>query len=631
MKHLTQRVAWHDQAWNGTVCAAPSENSFCIALDRIHKERVDDYEEGIALERFDELDSNDLPPCRAEGGAFMSPRPWTRTVTHPYQENKNAQATHGHLRPTEVTVPAHATFAIPFDWLRREAQDDIAAASPDRLPEDQEPPFPTAWVFGRNRQRRLLDMFFAPIVPGGSLVFYYTKEGQPISDAISRLVVGVGLVTHVAPTLEYESVGSKATPPIWEHLVHHSIRADGSDGFLLPYHAYLDPTGDAKEDARRRELLREVAVTPDPAHTKTFSYFSEHASPDVALSTLVRCLEAVRAIRRHRVAEGSWEAREEWLNEQIARTWRDRGAFPGLGSALEALGLRLGTALSLELIAGGHVDSAADPWPVVDAILRGEHDPPQPAYRGDIEAVRPTWAKLTEERRSLIELLSRFAVSPKQAKRWFEVKHRNAATSEPLTDRQIIENPYRIAECDLGTLFEPAVGVGVIDRGLFPDDTVAVACPVPEPSRTESASDFRRVRAAAVTCLRRAADDGDSLLSAVEVLTRFERLDLAKPCVVPLDWFPGHEEFLAGVIRRVEVEVPASDGPTMLAVLQLEQHARTEQKLGKLLLKASRPSSGQHRRGLAQTAHRGDRCQRRRSGRRRHTPRGRPRRPARRA
>lgn len=590
MRHLTQRVAWHDQAWNGTVCAAPGENSFCIALDRIHEERDDSYEESIASELFEDLDPLDQPPCCAEGGVFMSSRPWTRAIKHPYQELKNAEATHGHLRVTNVTVPAHATFAIPFARMLRDAQSQIADATPDRLPEDQEPPFPTRWVFGRNRQKKLLDMFFDPIVPDRSLVFYYTKEGQPISDDITRLIVGVGQVTKVAPTLEYDSVGSKATPPVWEHLVHHSIRPDRAEGFLLPYHVYLEPTGDEREDARRRDLVREIAVTPDPEHTRVFSYFSEHAAADVALSTLVRCLDAVGAIRRHGIAEGPWQAREEWLNEQIARTWRDRGAFPGLGSALEALGLRLGTALSLELIASGRIDSESDPWPVVDALLRGEAQPPQSAYAADIEAVKPTWAKLTDERRALIELLSRFALSPTQAERWFEVRLRNAATTQPLTDRQILENPYRISESELGSSDEPAAGIGVIDRGLFPDDTIAAACPVPELSRVESTADPRRVRAAAVACLRRAADDGDSLLSAVEVLSRIERLDLQRPGIVPLDWFAGHEEFLAGVIRRLDTEVPSFDGPQTVAALQLEQHAKTEEKLGKLLLKrAARP------------------------------------------
>ena len=50
-----------------------------------------------------------------------------------------------------------------------------------------------------------------------------------------------------------------------------------------------------------------------------------------------------------------------------------------------------------------------------------------------------------------------------QARRWFEVARRNAATTETLSDREILDNPYRIAESDLGTLEEPAVSVGMVD------------------------------------------------------------------------------------------------------------------------------------------------------------------------
>jgi hypothetical protein len=32
VQHLTVRVAWHDRAWDGTVCDHPSENGFCLAL-----------------------------------------------------------------------------------------------------------------------------------------------------------------------------------------------------------------------------------------------------------------------------------------------------------------------------------------------------------------------------------------------------------------------------------------------------------------------------------------------------------------------------------------------------------------------------------------------------------------------
>ncbi len=375
MRHLTLRVAWHDRAWDGAVCHRPSNNAFCLALDRVRERRNDAYEDGVAGRHWADLDGNSQPPCRDEAAAFMTAREWTRVLRHPYQQIRETQETHGHLNPTAVKVPPYATFCVPFAWMTHRSQGEISERLPNRLPEDREPPFPTNWVFGRQRQEALLKTFFDALTPSESLVFFYTKEGQPISDSINRLVVGVGRLTKIGPMLEYDSEGSKATYPAWDRLVHHSIRADGADGFLLPYHAYLAPTGDPDEDARRVELLREIAVVPESGHVRVFSYFSEHASPDVALSTLMRCLDSVRRIRRHGIAEGPWHLREEWLNEQIARTWIDRGAFPGLGAALEALGMRLGTALALELIAGGHVASDADPWPVVDALLRGEADP----------------------------------------------------------------------------------------------------------------------------------------------------------------------------------------------------------------------------------------------------------------
>src|SRR5262249_30868807 len=151
----------------------------------------------------------------------------------------------------------------------------------------------------------------------------------------------------------------------------HSIRPDGYDGFLLPYHDYLALTGDPDEDARRQTLLAEIAVSVESAHIRAFSYAAEQTSSDVALSALVRCLEAVRKVRQHGIARGDWGRHETWLNSQIAHAWKDRGAFPGLGSVLEALKLRLGTALTLDLVQEGILSADDDPWQVIDALFAG--------------------------------------------------------------------------------------------------------------------------------------------------------------------------------------------------------------------------------------------------------------------
>lgn len=70
--HLTARVAWHDAGWNGSVCRAPSCNTFCTSLDRIREERNDASEDALAGQRWSALASEQLPPCKAESGAFMN-------------------------------------------------------------------------------------------------------------------------------------------------------------------------------------------------------------------------------------------------------------------------------------------------------------------------------------------------------------------------------------------------------------------------------------------------------------------------------------------------------------------------------------------------------------------------------
>ncbi|HRI92280.1 MAG TPA: AAA family ATPase [Accumulibacter sp.] len=589
MFHLTARVAWHDFRWNGTVCRKPSCNSFCAALDRIREERDDAREDALAGKRWCALNPDELPACKAESGAFMNEDEWSRRFVHPYAGIKKAEETHGHLKPTLVKVPSYATFVVPFAWMLRSEQKAIDERLPIPLPPDEDSPFASPWVFGRERQEAILKLFSSRLTPERSLVFFYCKEGQPLGDTISRLVMGVGRIATLAPPMAYDVTKKKPTHLMWDLLVRHTIRPDGEDGFLLPYHDYLEPTGDAAEDARREQLLREIAVPADPAHVRVFSYAAELAPADIALSTLVRCLESVRKIREHGIAKGPWERREEWLNQQIAQAWQDRGPFPGLGPALEALGMRLGTALALELRSSEMVKADADPWPTVDAILRGKQKPPQPAYADDLKAIRETWTSLADERRALLKLLSRFALTSAQALRWFDPKERVKGTAAKVSDEEILANPYRMSEVDLGDWNDSPVSVGLIDRGLLPDATVAAKHPVPEPSKVGSPNDARRLRAALVAVLRESSENGDALLSVSEALQRVGSLDLVHPCVIGSDWPSTNRSVLSGVIELVDV---AGTGATSTAALQLTELKGREDRLRSVLGKrAGKPAA----------------------------------------
>lgn len=267
LAHLTIRVAWHDTKWNGTVCAQPSLNSFCSALRRIREGKKPD-EDNLARRSFDTLSTDQLPPCKAESGFFMSPRPWVREFDHPYRENKNCANTHSNLKKRLLTVPAYSAIAVPFKWMLRRSQKDIERRWPKLLAIDTPPPFASPWIFGRQRQEVILDMVFGKLSEGRSLAIFYTKEGHPLGEGIRRLIVGVGRITKVGKRENYDTSDGPTGYPLWDRVISHSIRPDDADGFLLPYHEYLAPTGEPAEDARRLELVREIAVLPPTAHTE---------------------------------------------------------------------------------------------------------------------------------------------------------------------------------------------------------------------------------------------------------------------------------------------------------------------------------------------------------------------------
>jgi hypothetical protein len=583
VRHLTVRVPWHDSRWTETICSLPSRNAYCVDLDRIRADRNDAAEDSLRGRSLADLNDGRHPPCVAEAGQFMAGRKWTRTLKHPYAGISAAAATHGHLAPTRVEVPVRSTFAVPYWWMLRSNQDQIAQRLADPLPPDVEPtPFPTAWVFAPDRQRVLLEHVFGQVQENTSLAIFYTKSGHPLDEKHSRLVIGVGTITALSPQIDYAAHASGAAQPMWDRLFSHSITVDGADGVLLPYHDYLAPTGDPSTETRRRTLVEEIAVDVEANHLRAFSYGSELAGPDIALTVLVRLLEAVRKIREHGIAAGPWEAREEWLNARIAEQWRVRGAYPGLGAALEGMGLRLGSSLVRELHADGTLRPDADPWPVITALLEGRRQAPRQAYSADLAAAGRIWSAMPAVRRQFIDLLSRLDISTAAATRWLGYD-RDSFTRTPVSDVQLLANPYRLAELDLGAGGEgewrdAPITVGTVDRGMH-GDTVAPTPPPITPPVADSL-DPRRVRAALVSVLRASAQEGDTLLAEADAAVRVADLDLAHDLVIPPYLLDGTPDLDVELHRS---STPDRDG-VAVPTIQLADRRHAAERISKMLL-----------------------------------------------
>lgn len=542
-RHISVRVPWHDATWDGTVCRDPEANCHCIEYENISKGRDVAVEITQRNMRFSEIATPQLPPCAKESGGFLAVDEWEASHSHPYRDWQ--KATHGHLDLTTRRVGPYTALAIPFRWLDRTNLDDFTQPRIlDPLPEDDSPAsYTSTWVFRPHVQEAILDGFFEPVKQDESLVFFYTKSRQPLFEGISRLVVGIGLVKSIEPTCYYQNTTKPdaAKHPIWERGVEHTLRPAGIGGFLVPYHEYLAPTGDADLDLERRTKARELMIVPEDAHIVQFSYRTEHVSDDAAVSALTQAIRVVDLVREHGIAKGNWVACAQWLNEQLARAWTLRGEHPGLGPVLQAAGLPM--AISLV----HHLDSVdpnfqQDPWRAVSRVLDGAVPPPHARFAQEIDAFAKEWLHLTNspERTRLARTLSRLALNIDQARRWWSQGSRLETTGIHIDDSKVISNPYVLSEYDKGTRDSDSVTFATVDRSVVGDTASA---------SNVSGNDPRRFRAAVVAVLRDAEADGDTLLSIDEVRRGATELPVAAPVEIGEDWIVAHADELNGLVN----------------------------------------------------------------------------------
>ena len=555
LHHVTVRVPWHDAGWTGSVCTQPLDNTSCLILPRIGEGRRDDVELRHAGKRFDQLASDVLPPCVSERVSFMAPFPLVKMKTHPYADIY--PETHGHFASTRFDHPPYSAACVPFRWMLRANvegnENQIGLADrlrlgwrPEREPDIRNrrgKPVETAWIQERDNQLALLDTFFGALRPDESLCFFYAKR-TPLSEQSRRVIVGVGRVLRIGAATEYaNSENGPLRCVLWERNVVHSVRPGYADGFLFPYQEALAL---AAQDGVDPEEF--VAFAPDE-HFNAYSYGSEHLTHDGAVASLVTCAAALHRIKKR--IDGPWDLALGWIDTQLNRLWKARGAFPGLGSALSAFGyewgFQHGSLLAYEIEIMRERLGEADPWRILDAVMETPSRLDDPIAKLLTPSLRKGWTRLAPERRALLQLLSRCTVSEEQALRVYDTTARKDAGIET-TAAELLANPYLLFEQDRRS--PDAITFGAVDRGLFPDDIVRERFPVPEPSHVGDPADRRRVRALAVDLLEEAAGEGHTLLPRSWIIRRARERMLQPPCPLGENVLDATEERFAPVIDR---------------------------------------------------------------------------------
>jgi ATP-dependent exoDNAse (exonuclease V) alpha subunit len=484
----------------------------------------------------------------------MAPFELQRTMRHPYAET--SPETHGHFLPTPFVQPQYSAACVPFRWmLRKNVEGDPNSNEPglaERLRIDWDPErepdleFKTAWVQERDNQLTLLDTFFGALRAKESLCFFYAKR-TPLSEQSRRVIVGVGRVLSVGQPTEYKY--NVKTPPLrcalWERNVGHSIRPGFADGFLFPYQE-LSALATRGEIATPEEF---VAFAPDD-HFDAFSYGSELLTHDGAVASLIACAATLHRIRTR--IEGPWDSALRWVDAQLNRLWKARGAFPGLGSALSAFGyewgFKHGSLLAYEVELERERSGGANPWQILDELMRDPRRLKGPTAALVTAGLRKGWKSLAPERRALLELLSRCSIGESQALRIYDKTERADAGIEA-RDAEFLTNPYMFFEGNRHC-FDP-IAFGAVDRGLFPDEAVRSDFPIPVPSSIDDPADPRRVRALVVDLLEEASAQGHTVLPQSWVISKARDRALQPPCPLGENVLAVTEATFAPVIARV--------------------------------------------------------------------------------
>jgi hypothetical protein len=239
----------------------------------------------------------------------------------------------------------------------------------------------------------------------------YAKKVPFVEDyGASRVLIGVGRVMHVSPCTEYnyttEKLKGKLRSVLWERMIQHSIRPNFKDGFILPYHAAV------RKAAEDPECDPEIAAFTPEERLLEFSHASQLVTHDGAIASLIACAEALRRAKKD--LPGPWDQCLAWTDNRLGELWRTCGPCPGLGAALSAFGLDLGTFIACAI--GEKAGENSDPWTLVDQVF-AEPAKHLPSHLAECisKILREKWSRLPDERRSLLKLISRFEVSREQA------------------------------------------------------------------------------------------------------------------------------------------------------------------------------------------------------------------------
>lgn len=339
--HLTVRMAWHDNNWDGKVCCNPEGNTYCtgahsLLSGRIEKRKNTEFESkaGVAGEYVAKnFQPSNVPPCYWSINAFSD---------------------------QEFPVEHHHA----FKWVKDVIPDIIKKNSVITWPfklsfvhdaKVNQKKFGNYWPDLNQRIENYINKF----TPKQSIIFFYANYDNPVSaDDMKYLLLGCSTIAELPEPkhfkfdeqvladvrkpkkkkkkefgkwVEYDDI-TMTNFPTMNWMLQFTHNPDNA--VLLPYKEYIKYI---ETHPNNEDLLQDVKVVIDEQSlVRGFKYVSMDIDDDKCLYLLYKLRKSIKKIQEHKqqVVKSDLTEEENRINKLIEMTWAKRGNYPSLGKVL---------------------------------------------------------------------------------------------------------------------------------------------------------------------------------------------------------------------------------------------------------------------------------------------------------
>lgn len=316
--HLTVRMAWHSNGWNGSICNIPENNEYCIGEHSLLSKRI---REGRDLEIETEFSGKKCDTCHSKN--YQPPCYWSINALG----DSTIECYHEH--PIEVNakklkedLPPFSLFTWPFKMFFSRNDDE-------RKVNGKYPP----------NQEELAKRFFNKFSENCTIVFLYCNYDNPISgDEAKYLLVGCALLKGMGKFTHFQISQTKMRE--WRSKENYQnfsnfnwsyrISCDFPNmGVTIPYHSYLQHA----EKTNNFDFLNDMKVVIDERELEQgFKYVAMNIDDDQAIYLLTKLRKSLFKIGEQGiVTDFNYKSELTKLDNILNLCWRKRGYFPGFG------------------------------------------------------------------------------------------------------------------------------------------------------------------------------------------------------------------------------------------------------------------------------------------------------------